>query len=220
MSKKVNPWLAFAINALLGQKKEEQGDVPELGEVPAILTLRKKEGAVVVILGRRESGKTILSQRLAEVIGRPTYAVSPEQTPPQWIKELRLEELSEKPPPYSTLVLDDLPAYMGSRDYQDAFVQQVEKLIPVCRHRRKLILVFSSQTSGQADKWCMDADLILMKSMGWLYPEIERPTVKKLADKVMPTFRQMSDLQQKKHCYIFSDGYVGMARIDLPKGIP
>ena len=211
--------LGLAYQYLFGKDKgeEEKPQIPELGEIAPIIKLRHKEGSVIIVLGRRESGKTVVCQRLAEIIGRPTYMVSPEQKPPNWIQELKLEQLAELPPPNSTLILDDLPTYMGSRSYQDALVQQVEHLIPVVRHRRKIILIFSSQTSGQADKWVMDADLIIMKAMGWLYSEVERPAVKKLADSIMPAFRSMSEYQQKRHCFLFSDDYKGLVRIDLPK---
>ena len=217
-----NPLINLGLNLLLRhylQKEESatkrESSVPELSEIPSIIELQKKQGAVVTILGKRESGKTVCAYRIAQIIGRPTYSVSPEQSPPQGVEELKLEQLETLPPPFSTLLLDDLPAYMGSRDYQDAFVQTVEKIIPVVRHKRKLILIFISQTSAQADKWVMDCDLVIMKPMGWLYPEVERPAVKKLADKVMPIFRQMTESQQKKHCFIFSDAYSGLARIDI-----
>ena len=217
---KPNPLLSFGIKLLLNalEQKDQQakGGVPELGEVGAVKGLKQKEGSVVLLLGKRESGKTICAQRLAQVLARPTYAISPEQKPPDWIEEIKLEQIAELPPPYSTLICDDLPAYMGSRDYTDSWVQMIERIIPTVRHRRKLHLIFVSQTSGQADKWALNADLVIMKPMGWLYAETERSAVKRLADKVMPIFRQMTDSQQKKQAYLFSDSWQGLVRINLP----
>ena len=187
---------------------------PELGELPTIARLRAKDGSVTLILGMRESGKSVMAYRLAHLLGRPTYAVSPEETPPKWASELELEELAQEPPPWSTLVMDDLPAYMSSRDYTDAYVKVVEQLIPVVRHRRKLHLIFSSQSSGLSDKWCMDADVILMKPLSFLYADLERAAVKKLADKLMPLFNEMSEEQQLRHCYVFSRQFIGMCRVE------
>jgi len=225
MSKRINPLLALSVNIILDRmgikstQPSSEDNLPELADLPCVKRLASRDGAVAVVLGKRESGKTVLCYRLAEIIGRPTYAVSPEQKPPHGVQNLKLEQLSELPPPYSTLFLDDAPVYMGSRDYSNVFVQQVERLIPVVRHTRKLILLFASQTSGQADKWILDADIVILKPMGWLYEDIERPAVKKLADRVMPIFQQMSEMKRKKHCYIFSDDYQGLARIDLPRSL-
>ena len=223
-TKRIHPLVAILGNAILDKfgaqpQSSFRGNgsgVPELVDIPTIQRLKRKQGAVVLILGKRESGKTVLAQRLAQILERPTYAVSPEQRTPDWIQELKLEEIAQRPPPYSTLILDDIPAYFSSRDYTNPLVRIVEQLIPVVRHRRRIILIFSSQSSGQSDKWCMDADLVLMKPLNFLYPETERGAVKKLADKVMPIFAEMSEYQQKRHCYIFSDGYVGLARIQHP----
>jgi energy-coupling factor transporter ATP-binding protein EcfA2 len=219
---KTNPAIAFIANLFLEKYVQEQqsppqaSDIPELAQVPAIQKLKNKHGAVVLIIGRRESGKTILAQRLAEIIGRPVYAVSPEQTPPSWITELRLEQLSESPPPFSTLILDDIPAYMSSRDYNDSFVNVVEKLIPMVRHKRKLILIFNTQTSGQADRWIMDADLLLIKSPNLLFMETERPAVARIYKSVMPIFQQMTDQQQKRHAFLLAQDYRELVRINLP----
>ena len=217
---KTNPLLSFGLKLLLNalEQKDQQakGGVPELGEVGAVKGLRKKSGSVSIVLGKRGSGKTILSERLAEAIGLPTYMVSPEEAPPSWIEELKIEQLGELPPPSSVLILDDLPQYMGSRDYMNIWVQQIEKLIPTCRHRRQLHLIFVSQTSGQADKWVLDCDLIFFKPMGFLYAEVERPAVKKLADKIMPIFSRMPEEQQKRYAYLLSESYKGLIRVSLP----
>jgi len=210
--------LGLLYRYLMGNDKEEaKPQIPELAEVAPIIRLKHKEGAVVDVIGRRESGKTIASRRIAEIIGRPTYAVSPEEKQPSWITELKLEELSDRPPAMSTLILDDLPVYMGSRDYQDSLVQVIERLIPVVRHRRKLILIFSSQSSAQSDKYILDADIVLLKPANLLFSDLERPGVAKLYKQVMPAYNEMNEYQQKRHIFIFSQSWKGLVRVDLPK---
>jgi len=220
MGKRVHPLAAFAANVLLnsfGIKRQSTEDgIPELGDIPEILALRKKDGAVVLILGRRESGKTILAQRLAEILERPTYAISPEQSTPHWIREIKLEQVSELPPPNSALILDDIPVYASQRDYTDTFIRALEQLIPVVRHRRKIILIFSSQSSGLSDKYIMDSDIILLKSANMLFSDLERPSVVKLYKQVMPIFDEMSLRQQQKHCFLFSQSWKGLVRVNLP----
>ena len=201
---------------LLGFQKQEQQKPTTVLDTKdaALINLRNKDGAVVLILGKRESGKTILSHRLAEFLGRPTYAITPNQHPPQGIKEIKLEEI-ETVPPNSTLILDDLPVYMSSRDYTEKFARSVEKLIPIVRHK-KIMLIFISQTSGFADRWVMDADAIFIKQMSLLYAELERPAVKKLMDKAAPYFEGKSDMWTKRHCYLVTDSWEGVLLISMP----
>jgi len=211
--------LGLAYQYLFGKDKgeEEKPQIPELGDIAPVLKLRHKIGEVVLVLGRIESGKTVAAFRLAEIIGRPTYAVTPEEPPPSWVTELRLEELSERPPPGSTLILDDLPTYMGSRDYQNAYVQQVERLIPVVRKRRKIILIFSSQNSAQGDKYILASQLVLLKPPDLLFSDLERPGVSKLYKQITPIYDRMSEYQQKRHVFVFAQDFRGLVRIDLPK---
>ena len=177
----------------------------------ALLNLKRKDGAVILILGKRESGKTILSQRLAEFLGRTTYAVTPNQRPPAWVNEIKLDDIEEIPP-NSTILLDDLPVYMSARDYNEALVRNVERLIPVTRHK-KIMLIFISQTSGFADRWVMDADAIFLKQSSILYADIERPAVKKLMDKAKPYFEGKSEEWAKRHCYLVTDSWEGVLEI-------
>lgn len=197
--------------------EEEANRLPELAEIAPVIRLKHKAGAVVLIIGRRESGKTIAAQRLAEIIGKPTYAVSPEQSPPSWITELKLEELATRPPPNTTLILDDIPVYASQRDYNNPFVRVLETIIPVCRHKRRLTLIFSSQSSSLSDRYIMDADLVFLKNANLLYMDLERPSVAKLYKWAMPIFNQMSEYQQKRHIAVVSQNWRGLVRVEKPK---
>ena len=213
----LNLGLKLLLNSL-EQKEKPKNSVPELASIPIIQGLKQKEGVVILILGRRESGKTVLSQRLAEIIGKPAYAVSPEQKLPGWITELKLEQLNEEPPPYSTLLLDDLPVYASQRDYNSRYVQTLERLIPVCRHKRKLVLCFASQSAALSDRYVMDSDIVIFKQLSILFQDLERPSVAKLYKQIEPVFARMSETELRKHCYIFSHTWRGLARVNLPNG--
>jgi len=180
----------------------------------ALLNLKSKEGAVILILGKRESGKTVLAYRLAEFLERPTYVVSPNQHPLPWMTEIKLEGIEEVPPK-STLIFDDLPVYMSSRDYSEALVRNVEKIIPVARHKG-IIIIFVSQTSGYADRWVMDADAVFIKSPSLLYAELERGAVKKLMDRAAPYFAGQTPIWLQKHCYMVTDSWEGIIEIKKP----
>ena len=199
---------------MMNKKSQQVAPGQNLGAKDAALqNLKRKDGGVILILGRRESGKTILSRRVAQFMGRKTYAISPEEKLPSWITKIAIEEVDDLPPD-STLLLDDLPVYMSSRDYQEAAVRTIERLIPVTRHR-KIWLVFISQTSGFADRWVLDADAIFLKQFSLLYADIERPSVKKLMDKAKPHFEDKSDEWMKRHCYLITDSFEGILTVGM-----
>ena len=180
----------------------------------ALLSLKKKEGAVIVILGARGSGKTELAYRLAEFIGKPTYAVSPEQKPhPQFITRIKLEEVEELVPPNSTLIADDVPAYMSSRDYFDNLVRTLEKIIPMVRHERKLHLIFCSQSASQADKYILDADAAFIKPSSVFFEDLERPGVKKLYRLANPYFDGKSEDWVRHHSFFISREWQGIIEV-------
>jgi len=217
--KRINPLIALATNLLLehyGKNQKTHQDYPELSELSPVKSICGKVGAVVMIIGRRESGKTVAAYRLAEIFGRPTYAVSPEETPPKWVTELKLEQLAQEPPPWSTLILDDIPVYASQRDYNDPFVRVIERMIPVVRHHRKLILICNTQSSSLSDRYIMDSELIFLKPANLLFLDLERPSVAKLYKQVMPIFDEMSDLKCKKHIFLFSQAWKGIAKVNMP----
>jgi len=221
---RINPIAALIINLTLDklglfgndQQEEESYSEPELEDTLSVRMLKRKEGSVTLIVGCRESGKTVLGYRLAELLGRPIYAVSPEENPPSGIAELKFEELDEQPPPRSTLFLDDLPAYMGSRDYQNRFVQVVERLVPIVRHKRKLHLIFSTQLASLSDKYAMDADCVIFKPPSLLYEDIERASVRRRQDAIAHIWEGKSEDWIHRHCYILSHREKGLVGVQKP----
>jgi len=179
----------------------------------ALLNLKKKDGAVIVILGSRGSGKTELAYRLAEFIGKPTYAVSPEQNPhPTFIQRIDISEI-DNIPPKSTLICDDVPAYMSSRDYYETMVRIIEKIIPMVRHERNLHLIFSSQSGSQADKYILDADAAFLKPSSVFFEDLERPGIKKLYQTANPYFDGKSEDWIRRHSFFISREWQGIIEI-------
>jgi len=221
----IHPLIAFLGNValdLMGIKQNtvDGSVVPELGEIPCITGLRRKTGAVLLFLGARETGNTTEMLRIAEIIGRPTYGVFPEQKPPSWVKELKFKDLDREPPPFSTLLIDDIGSQkgaLGKRDYFDPYTQVIERLIPVVRHKRKLILMFRAQTSKQADISIFDADLVSFKALSPLWLDSNRPGVARVYKDIDPEFKKMSEHQQLTHCYLVHRAWQGWASIALPR---
>ena len=202
-------------NAQPNPNQEEEG-VPEIGELSVIQSLKKKDGAVISIIGAPTMGKTVCSHRLAEIIGRPTYTISQAEKPPPWIQPLALEQLDTLPPKYSTLILDDILTFMSSRDYNDPFVQALERIAPTARHERKIILIFNTQVASLTDKYALTGELVILKAPSVLYADLERPMVKKLQDGAYEYWEGKSEKWLQKHAFIISHFWKGLVRINLP----
>jgi len=184
----------------------------------ALITIRQKLGAVVVSLGTRDTGKTTLGYRIAEFIGKPTYAITPEQRPPRWVKRMNLADI-DLIPSDSTVVLDDLPVVASNRDYNNALVNHLERIIPMVRHERRWHLIFNSQSAAQADRYILDCDLAFMKPLGLLMKDVERPGIRKwYRDYVDPAFDGQSELWIKQHAFMLSRQYKGIIKINKSTG--
>jgi len=220
---KINPIVAFLTKLAfekMGIPLEDPSAVsssyPELGEIPDVRALRRKAGSVTAVIGARDMGKSVVGYRLMEILGRPPYAVSPEQRPPSWVKRLKFTELDNEPPPFSTLFLDDIVVHMSSRDYMEPYVRQVEKLFPMVRHERKLHLISAAQLASLVDKYVLDADLVILKAPSLLYKDIERQMVKTLQDRAAHIWSGKSDHWLQRHCYVITRRWEGVARVSLP----
>lgn len=214
-------WAIKAATFLIGGKTQQQQQPRTFDQKDvALINLRQKLGAVVVVLGSRDTGKTELCYRLAEFLQKPTFAISPQQKPPSWITWIReLNDIFTMVPPDSTLIMDDLPAYLSNKDYQEAFAKSVERIVPMCRHDPlppefpigRCHLIFSSQSAAQADRYILDNDMGFLKPLGLLMQDIERPAIARIyRNLVDPEFEGQDDFFIKTHAYMYSRTYKGM----------
>jgi len=214
-------WALKLAPFLLGHRPQSQKPTMTLDTKDvALLTVKQKPGSVTVIFGSRDTGKTELAYRLAEFFGRPTFAVSPQQKPPSWIEWIKeINDIFTRVPRGSTLLMDDLPAYFSNKDYQESFARAVERVIPMVRHEPQppeypigeVHLIFSSQSSAQADRYILDCDLALLKPLGLLMGEIERPSIAKIYKTLVnPCFEGRDEMFIKQHAFMLSRTYKGL----------
>ena len=210
---------------LLGYKQQQQKPTVVIdSRDAALLNLRNKKGSVTVVLGSRDTGKTELCYRLAEFLNRPTFAVSPQQKPPEWITWVKkLDDMFTMVPRNSTLLCDDLPSYASNRDYNEALVRALERTIPMVRHEPnppdfplgEVHLIFSSQSSAQADKYILDADAAFFKPLGLLYEDFERPNIRRIyRNYVDPVFEGKDDAWIVRHAFMWTRTYRGVIKFE------
>lgn len=191
----------------------------EQGMLRALNRLREARGIVILIVGRRFSGKTVLALRLAEFFDRQTFMISPLETPPLWVERIDLKDIEERVPGGSVLILDDLPAYASSKDYGTVEVRMLERMVPLVRHwdnEKGLALIFSTQSTGLMDKHFSDADAIFVKPLSLLYADTERGAFKRLGDQAMEFFEGMEEKDYHQLVYFFSHEFKGPMRVSMP----
>lgn len=182
----------------------------------ALCEVIRKDGSVSVWIGTRETGKTQGSYREAEMFDRPIYCVSPEERPPSWITQVNLNDIDDLPSNI-TLILQDLPAYMSNNDYNNELIIELERIVPLCRHKRKWHLIFNTQSAIQADKYILDCELAFMKPWGVLMEDVERPGIRRIYKNwVMPYFEGKSEYFIRTHAFMKSRTYVGGIAITKP----
>lgn len=218
--------LFFAYQKL--QAKQQQRGQEVVGQTfqtvtdkdTALLELKQKAGSVSVLIGTRDTGKSVLSRRLAEFLGRPTYVVSPQQATPTGMIRIDLKDIMEKVPEYSTLVLDDVPAYLSNRSYHEELTQVIERAVPMVRHPRQppefpigcVHLIFCTQSSSAADKYILDCDAAFFKPLGLLIEE--RPNVARIyKNYVNQEFEGKDTMWIKQHAFFMCPTYKGIISI-------
>lgn len=223
MARQVHPLVAFGANLILdhfglNQRRGPYSGYPELAEIPPVRRLMQMEGDVIPIIGAPYTGKTILARRLAEILGRPTFAVSPKERPPSWIKRIQLDDVidPEKVPKLSTVILDDVLLYASTSDYKDPLVEKLEKIIPVARHERKVILIFCSQTSSLTDRHLFLGPCIFLKKPSLLFVDTERDGVKRLYQRAEEYFEGKSEKWLQRHAYCVGHTFEGLVSVALP----
>jgi len=186
-----------------------------------LITIKKKKGAVIVIVGATGTGKTELAYRLAQFIDKPTFAIAPDpkHPHPDFIKPIGLEDVNDIVPTMSTVIYDDIPVYAGNRSYSDALVQQLDKDIPMVEHPALFRhIIFITQSMSIADRHIMQCHLAFFKPGALLADDLERPGIRLIYKRyVDPFFDNKSDEFIKKHAAMYSRSYKGLIYVKMVK---
>lgn len=208
-----------AILSLAGDTST-QSQFPELATIPPVRDMTQKEGTIIPIIGAPEGGKTVMAYRLAEILGRPTFAYSPAVRPKfSWVTRLKsLDDVLNKKvvPRGSVVILDDVLSYASSKDYTDPSVRKLEKIIPEARHKRKIIFIICTQVSSLTDKYLLTGPCVFLKQPSILFSDLERPAVVKLQKMAEPYFAGKSDWFLQRHAYCIAHRYKGLVFIQYP----
>lgn len=205
------------------EKKEEapyipfEAEITDIGKYEHFYSRLKKDSLIMLIVGRRGSGKTSLGMKLLEffhkVPKRKCYALGYDKTKlPWWIR--RVDSL-EKIPNNAVALFDEGAVLFSSRDSMKSINKELGKMMAIARHKN-LTLVLITQNSAMIDLNVLRlADILLLKEPSLLQAKFERKGLKDIFDKVKPKFEKIEE--KKSHFYVWDDDFQGMVKYSLPE---
>jgi|GEM_PF-2609202 len=180
-----------------------------------------ESGPVILILGRRGSGKSSLAAKMAEYMmaihKMPCYWIGlPEGARdllPHWIK---ITDAPDKVPVGSFLVCDEAGINYLSLLFNTSQNRFMRKLLMIARQRH-ISLVFAGQNSRDID-WAISrhADTIIFKELGLNQTESERTDVKAKAKRAVMAFKEIAKPERVEFGYVCDADFEGLIRFSLP----
>lgn len=180
-----------------------------------------EEGKVVLILGKRGSGKSALGAKIAEYVmaihRMPCYWLGlPGQARellPHWVK---IADAPEKCPVNSFILCDEAGVNYLSLLFQTSQNRFMRRLLMVARQRH-MSLAFAAQSSRDVDYSIVrQADSTIFKEPGLNQPDSERPDTRPKAKKAALAFKEIPKEEKLEAAYVFDDSFEGIIKSTLP----
>ncbi|MBN2098108.1 MAG: helix-turn-helix domain-containing protein [Dehalococcoidia bacterium] len=176
--------------------------------------------AVVLVLGKRGSGKSVLGYRLLELFryGPTPYVHGlPKQAHgllPDWIGNVaNLEDTAAK----SMVLIDEAYLRYHSRESLGPSSVLMSRILNLSRQRQQT-LVFVSQEARQVDKnIASSASVVVFKDLAMLQLQFDRPELNKLAAQAKQAFEAVKG-DERRWSYVYSPDadFLGLLENSLP----
>jgi hypothetical protein len=162
--------------------------------------------SVVLLLGKRGSGKSALGYRLLElfrygltpyVLGVPTEG---RKLLPDWIGTAQgLDEIPVK----SIVLVDEAYLLYHARESLAAHSRQMSRILNLSRQRGQTI-IFVTQEARQIDRnISSSANVVVFKDLGMLQLEYDRPELSRIANNAKQAFARVAG-DRRKWSYVYS----------------
>ena len=217
-------------NTILKQPREEKIIKPNIQRAHIIRNTQLSEEqlwkkilsppGVIIITGRRGSGKSALGYRLLEifrytlnpyVLGIPIQA---QKLLPDWIGiASNLNEI----PPFSGVVLDEAYLRYHSRDSLSTQDKEMSKLVNLSRQRNLTIIFITPETSQLDKNMISQANVIIFKEPAMLQIKFDRKELNKITEQAKMAFNNLSG-DKRKWSYVYSEDtdFMGLVENSLP----
>jgi hypothetical protein len=174
------------------------------------------DSLIVLVFGKRGSGKSSLGFRLLENIYGKTkrycFALGIEKKLlPKWINPIDDVEIA---PNGSVILVDEGAIAFSSRDSMKFKNKELGKLLAIARHK-DLTIIFVTQNTGLIDRNVLKlADTLFIKEGSLLQLEMERTEIKKFYEKSKKQLDKFKD--KKKYSYVIDSDFEGLVEHSLP----
>jgi len=173
---------------------------------------------IMLIIGKRGSGKTSLGMKLLELFhyktagDRQCFVVGYSKTRlPRWVKKV---DAVGDAPENSVVLIDEGAIGYFSRDSMKQANKILSKMMTIARHKN-LTLIIITQNSAMIDVNVLRlADTLLFKEPSLLQSRFERKALRDMFEKVAPLFDGMEDAV--KNFYVWDDDFEGIVSYQLP----
>ncbi len=176
--------------------------------------------SIVIILGKRGSGKSALGYKLLEYLrytATPYVVALPQEARkllPDWIgMAASLEDV----PPKAVVLVDEAYISYHARSSMAAEAKAMSQLVNLSRQREQT-LIFVSQEARQVDKnIASSANVVISKDLGILQLEFDRRELSKIATEARQTFATITG-DKRKWGYVYSpdSNFMGLVENSLP----
>jgi hypothetical protein len=168
--------------------------------------------SVVLLLGKRGSGKSALGYRLLEqfrygltpyVLGVPTQG---RKLLPEWIGIAQgLDEIPAK----SIVLVDEAYLRYHSKESLSPASREMSRILNLSRQRDQT-LIFVTQEARQVDKnIASSANVVAFKDLGMLQLEFDRPELNRIANQAKQAFTRVAG-DKRRWSYVYSPDAVFM----------
>lgn len=171
---------------------------------------------ILLIIGKRGSGKTALGMKVLELFNKKTnkkcYILGYDKIKlPRWI--IKVDNL-EKIPNNSTVLVDEGAVSFFSREAMKNPNKNLSKIMAIARHKN-LTLTLITQNSAMIDLNVLRlADSLLLKEPSLLQSNFERKALKDIYDNVSLLFKDIKD--KHSHFVVWDDDFQGILKYNLP----
>jgi hypothetical protein len=178
-------------------------------------------GKVILVLGKRGSGKSAFVAKMAEFLmavnGMITYWIGAPETArsfvPHWIK---LVNTLDNCPANSFVMCDEAGIDFLSLMFNTSTNRLMRRMLMIARHKH-ISLAFATQSSRDIDYAIVrQADSIIFKEPGLHQPDSERAGIKPKAQKAAVAFKQMPREEKIGSAYVFDDSFEGIINSNVP----
>ena len=187
------------------------------GDYDSFVKRLANDSLIVLVFGRRGSGKSALGFRILENIHAETkrkcFVLGMEKIVfPKWITSVQdVDDVENN----GVLLVDEGAISFSSRESMSKNNKDLSKLLAIARHKN-LTVLFITQNTGMVDKNILKlSDLLLIKQGSLLQQEMERAEIQKFYKQAEVHMNKLSG-DMRQYVYLIDSDFEGIVSHTLP----